>query len=210
MVVLYGSRNFGYESKESEKTWLEFKYPTWDNIINNEFIGYDRLGADNSTIKVKDIRLIPKMLSKCNFSDLQILYSVERYGCEDIQWIFENRDRLVKYNLWQAFETNSIVVRNKLKLGSDDGLIKAYTYTLLLGKLLSIDGFEMYNQRLNGIRDKLTDTVRKELKSWCIGQLQSLEPLYTECKGMEDTEILTSLHSFIRYTVGSHMVGEKY
>ena len=50
MVVLYGSRNFGYESKESEKTWLEFKYPTWDNIINNEFIGYDRLGADNNFI----------------------------------------------------------------------------------------------------------------------------------------------------------------
>lgn len=210
MVILYGSRNFGYEDKESGKAWIEFKYPTWDNIINNELIGYERPGTDGSVIKVKDIRLIPRMLSKCNFSDLQILYSTERYGCEDIQWIFENRDRIVKYNLWQAFATNSVVVRNKLKLGSDDGLIKAYTYTLLLGRLLNIDEFILYNKRLNGLRDKLTDTVRKELKAWCIGQLQVLEPLYKECKGMEDTEILTSLHSFIRYTVGSHMVREGY
>ena len=59
IIMLYGSQNFGYDTELSDKDYLQFILPTWDNIVNNKLISYEtKSNIDNGIIKVKDIRLI--------------------------------------------------------------------------------------------------------------------------------------------------------
>lgn len=60
MKLLYGSQNFGYNLVNSDKDWLEFVYPTWEQIIKGDLISKERQNEDGSITKVKDIRLIAK------------------------------------------------------------------------------------------------------------------------------------------------------
>lgn len=189
MKVLYGSQNFGYDSPTSDKDWVEFVYPTWDNILNNTLVNKELKNTDGSITKVKDIRLIPKMLMKLNFSDLQILYSVERYGCEDLQWLFDNRDRIVKHDLWQAFKTNSGMIKAQLKEDTNKSVIRAYAYTILLTRLINIDEFNLYNERLKNATQKINNVTRNELSGWCKQQLIFMEPMYKKCEKLVDIEI---------------------
>lgn len=198
MKVLYGSQNFGYDGVTSDRDWVEFVYPTWNNVLDNTVINKELKNADGSITKVKDIRLIPKMLMKCNFSDLQVLYSVERYGCEDLQWLFNNRDRIVKYDLWQAFKTNAGLIKSQLQKDTRKSVVRAYAFTILLQRLTSLDEFEMYNGRLKGAVQKLNDVTKNELKQWCIQQLGLLEPMYKNCEGLVDSEIAEELREEIK------------
>lgn len=198
MKVLYGSQNFGYDSPTSDKDWVEFVYPTWDNILSNTLVNKELKNTDGSITKVKDIRLIPKMLMKLNFSDLQILYSVERYGCEDLQWLFDNRDRIIKYDLWQAFKTNSGMIRAQLKENTNKSVIRAYTYTILLTRLMNIDEFELYNNRLKQARQRINEVTKVELVNWCKQQLIFMEPMYKQFEGLIDKEIQQEVREEIK------------
>ena len=134
MKLLYGSQNFGYDTPESDKDWLEFVYPTWEDIVSNNMKNKERKNEDGSVTKVKDIRLIIKMVEKSNFNDLQVLYSQEMYGCEDLKWFIDNRDALVKHNLHQLFYTNKGYILSCLKSGTQKDLVRALAFTNMIVK----------------------------------------------------------------------------
>lgn len=152
MRLLYGSQNFGYDTPNSDKDWLEFVYPTWADIISNNMISKERKNEDGSITKVKDIRLIPKMIEKANFNDLQFLYSQEVEECTELKWFFDNRDRLVRANLKQLFYTNSGYIRTCLSTGTRKDLVRAWCFLILIAKAFSNKEFQLIVDGLRAYR----------------------------------------------------------
>lgn len=153
MKLLYGSQNFGYDTPESDKDWLEFVYPTWEDIVSNNMKNKERKNEDGSVTKVKDIRLIIKMVEKSNFNDLQVLYSQEMYGCEDLKWFIDNRDALVKHNLHQLFYTNKGYILSCLKSGTQKDLVRALAFTNMIIKAFNENEFVMREPKFSKIRE---------------------------------------------------------
>ena len=153
MKLLYGSQNFGYDTPESDKDWLEFVYPTWEDIVSNNMKNKERKNEDGSVTKVKDIRLIIKMVEKSNFNDLQVLYSQEMYGCEDLKWFIDNRDALVKHNLHQLFYTNKGYILSCLKSGTQKDLVRALAFTNMIVKAFNENEFVMREPKFSKIRE---------------------------------------------------------
>lgn len=153
MKLLYGSQNFGYDTPESDKDWLEFVYPTWEDIVSNNMKNKERKNEDGSVTKVKDIRLIIKMIEKSNFNDLQVLYSQEMYGCEDLKWFIDNRDALVKHNLHQLFYTNRGYILSCLKSGTQKDLVRALSFTSMILKAFGSDEFIMREPMFGQMRE---------------------------------------------------------
>ena len=153
MKLLYGSQNFGYDTPESDKDWLEFVYPTWEDIVSNNMKNKERKNEDGSVTKVKDIRLIIKMVEKSNFNDLQVLYSQEMYGCEDLKWFIDNRDALVKHNLPQLFYTNRGYILSCLKSGTQKDLVRALAFTNMIVKAFNENEFVMCEPKFSKIRE---------------------------------------------------------
>lgn len=176
MKLLYGSQNFGYNTPQSDKDWLEFVYPTWNDIISNNVISKEKPNEDGSITKVKDVRLIIKMIEKANFNDLQFLYSQETYECEDLRWFYDNRNLLVRANLRQLFYTNKGYILSCIKSGSRKDLIRAWCFTILIERAfddkyfkLKVDGLGEY--RLNEDKpidiDSIFSTLDKYEKIAC-------------------------------------------
>lgn len=153
MKLLYGSQNFGYDTPESDKDWLEFVYPTWEDIVSNNMKNKERKNEDGSVTKVKDIRLIIKMVEKSNFNDLQVLYSQEMYDCEDLKWFIDNRDVLVRHNLHQLFYTNRGYILSCLKSGTQKDLVRALAFTNMIVKAFNENEFVMREPKFSKIRE---------------------------------------------------------
>lgn len=153
MKLLYGSQNFGYDTPESDKDWLEFVYPTWEDIVSNNMKNKERKNEDGSVTKVKDIRLVIKMIEKSNFNDLQVLYSQEMYGCEDLKWFIDNRDALVKHDLHQLFYTNRGYILSCLKSGTQKDLVRALAFTNMIVKAFNENEFVMREPKFSKIRE---------------------------------------------------------
>lgn len=154
MKILYGSQNFGYEIKESDKDWLSFVYPTWEDIVNNTMKSVEHQNEDGSVTKIKDIRLIIKMIEKCNFNDLQILYAQEYYHCADLSWFIEYRDVLVKHNLRQLYYSNRGYAISCLKKGTQKDLIRSIAFKNMIERAYSEEEFEMRDPSLAELRQK--------------------------------------------------------
>ena len=152
MKLLYGSQNFGYNTPQSDKDWMCFVYPTWNDVVNNNVKSVETVDEDGCATKIKDIRLIMKMIKKCNFSDLQILYSQEMYGCEDLSWFIQNRDRLVKNNMAQLYKTNCGYITSCLKKKTDKGLIRAMSTAQMVCRAFDNEEFVMLNTNLASMR----------------------------------------------------------
>lgn len=143
MRLLYGSQNFGYNTPQSDKDWLEFVYPTWEDIISNNMISKEKKNEDGSVTKVKDIRLIIKMVEKANFNDLQFLYSQETYNCEDLRWFYDNRNLLIRANLRQLFYTNKGYILSCIKSGTRKDLIRAWCFMVLIARAFDVKHFKL-------------------------------------------------------------------
>lgn len=152
MRLLYGSQNFGYDTKDSDKDWLEFVYPTWDDIISNRMISKEYKTMDGTVTKVKDIRLIIKMIEKANFNDLQFLYAQEMSDCEDLRWFYDNKNLLVRANLRQLFYTNKGYILSCLKSGTRKDLIRAWCFMVLIARAFDFKWFRLKVEDLGEYR----------------------------------------------------------
>ena len=154
MKLLYGSQNFGYDTPNSDKDWLEFVYPTWKDIVSNNMVNKEKKNEDGSVTKVKDIRLIIKMIEKANFNDLQILYSQETYECEDLRWFYDNRNLLVRANLRQLFYTNKGYIMSCLKSSTRKDLVRAWCFMILIARAFDVKYFKL---KVDDLRDYRMD-----------------------------------------------------
>ena len=192
MKVLYGSQNFGYAVKGSDKDYMQFVYPTWEDILKNNVISKEVKNGDGSVTKVKDIRLIPKMIEKGNFNDLQFLYSKEVTNDDEFRWLFENRDRLVKANKLSCFRSNKGYIISCLKSGTRKDMVRALCFSELINRVLALGEFNLEVKGLSKYReDESLEISADKIK----GDLDYFE--YIAEKWGKDTEILDELNCFI-------------
>ena len=140
MILLIGSQNFGYNTEQSDKDWMEFIYPTWNDIITNNRISKEHILPDGTHIKSMDIRLIDKIINDGHISSLQFMFSTEHVGCEDLKWFIENRQRLCRASLHRAYDTS-----NDLKKKHDSKtLTRAYVFYNILSQMVSNTELSFY------------------------------------------------------------------
>lgn len=195
MKLLYGSQNFGYDTKDSDKDWLEFVYPCWEEIIKNEITNKELHNDDGSITKVKDIRLIPKMIKKANFNDLQVLFSQETYECEDLKWFIEHRQELIRANMWQLFCSNVGYIKSQLKENTNKSIIRAYCFTRLLEGVLNYpNAFLMRLEYLGKFRMYTDKKFFNELKKYINVAIVELENDYCKYKHMKNDILINEMY----------------
>ena len=138
-LFLYGSQNFGYDTVESDKDWVEIIIPDWDAILNNKMVSESKTNLDNSITKLRDIRFQSKLWINGHFNELQILFSKEMYNSEKLRWFIDNRQRIVKCDLWTLYNTNKRSVEEQLNKLNPKTLTRAYVFQQLLRSLLTND-----------------------------------------------------------------------
>lgn len=75
-ICLQGSQNYAMDTKKSDVDVKCFIVPTLKDMVSNKKpVSKIYTMDDNSIIDVKDIRLLPSLLHKCNPSYLELLYS---------------------------------------------------------------------------------------------------------------------------------------
>lgn len=162
MKLLFGSQNFGYDISTSDKDYLEFVYPTMDDIINNKMTSYEKYNEDGSITKVKDIRLIYQMIHKQNFNDLQFLFSIETHDCEDLQWFFDNRDRLIRYNKLQMLQTNLGFILSENRKGDLKSKLRVMCFSRLIELTMHNNPFTFRYEELGILRENQADDINSD------------------------------------------------
>lgn len=145
MKFLIGSQNFGYDVETSDKDYAQVVFPTTKDLFENNRLSTTVEQPDGSCLKLIDIRDFPKLMHKSNFSDLQMLYSVEAYGehVADFMWFCEYRERILRHNLPQLYSSNAGYIQQQLlhykkSFGAYRHLVRAKS-TLELLKLIASD-----------------------------------------------------------------------
>lgn len=197
MKLLYGSQNFGYNLVNSDKDWLEFVYPTWEQIIKGDLISKERQNEDGSITKVKDIRLIAKMIKKSNFNDLQFLFSIEMEDCCDLNWFFINRDKLIRYNMWQLYVSNTGYIKSQLKENTPKSIVRAYAFAYYISEVLNDKEFKLYNSHFSILRKSINEKNKDKLKDIIINKISKLESKYIPYKGIKDEVIEKEMYKYI-------------
>lgn len=205
MKLLYGSQNFGYNLADSDKDWLEFVYPTWEQIIKGDMISKERHNEDGSITKVKDIRLIAKMIKKANFNDLQFLFAAETEDCYSLRWFFANRDKLIRYDMWQLYTSNAGYVKSQLKENTPKSIVRAYAFTFYLITLLNSCEFELYNSYFSVLRRNTNEKNKDGLKELVNRQITELENEYSKYKGVKDEAIEKEMYKEIEHLLRSNL-----
>lgn len=145
MELLIGSQNFGYSTPESDKDWMQFVYPTWSDILNNNMTSKENILSDNTHVKIYDIRLINKIIWDAHISSLQFMFSTEYHDCDDLKWFIENRDRLCRVSISRAFKCNtSNMIRDLNKKHDAKTLTRAFVFKNILNQFVSDSSISFY------------------------------------------------------------------
>lgn len=194
MRILYGSQNFGYNNEQSDKDYIEFVYPSWEDILFNRKISKQEK-IETGIIKIYDIREISSILRKQNCSNLQFMYSSKYINCEDIEWFIQHRDRLIKSNKYNLFKHNKGIILNNLQLESPKGLTRAYVYLQVLKRIAQDECIESLKcsdgLEYRELSENIFGTHMFELEQEAIiKELLALENYFNQYKDRIDTDIL--------------------
>ena len=105
MKLLYGSQDFGYDTPQSDKDWLEFVYPTWKDVLANNMISKECKNEDGSlmmngpnemTQNYSEKSLVPLTYIKSKVGFFLLLKS---YHFGDTRFSSDNSDMLVELQL---------------------------------------------------------------------------------------------------------------
>lgn len=206
MKLLFGSQNFGYNTSQSDRDWLEFIYPTLDDILANKMTCKEIKNTDGSLTKIRDIRLIIDMVNKCNFTDLQFMYSQEMYDCEDLAWFIENRERLVRSNIEQMFKSNAGCVKTSLKMGSQKDFIRAFAFTGMIERVLYSD--EEFMMRVPELSQLRCDSSLMTRKDYLLDKLDEFEKYINLNDFKKDEEIIYLAKEEVKRLLKVHL--QKY
>lgn len=206
MKLLYGSQNFGYANDESDHDWLEFVYPTWKDVVNGGIISKEIKNDDGSFTKVKDIRLIPKMIKKANFNDLQFLFSVNKINCNDLNWFFENKDRLIRYDMWQLYKSNSGYINAQMNSNTLKGYIRAYAFTFYLIQVLNKREFVMCQPFFANLRQQINEQDKPGIRSQIINSLKYAESEFEKYKGKVDFKLENEMYLVIESLLRKNII----
>lgn len=194
MKLLYGSQNFGYNKPESDKDWIEFIYPSWTDIISGKMVSREDIQSGIHT-KVYDIRRIRGIIIDSHFSQLQFLYSIEKYSCEDLNWFISNRDRICKSHKFNCYIHNANNMLRDLRINPNPkNLTRAYVFKTLLERVLDENSeFEVYVPDSLAFRmesESMSEQERLSLSDRLRQDLIKLESRYEPYRNVVDTELL--------------------
>lgn len=198
MRILYGSQNFGYDTPVSDKDWVEILIPDWDDILNLRALSNEIIEADNSHLKQRDIRVQLKLFKNGHFNSYQLLYSKVYIGCDDFKWFLDNRERIVRHNIYQSYLSNSRNILGMLS-GTDyesKPITRAYVMCTLLKRLLSSEEFRVYCDGAREYRDWLNNIdkdKRKEEAEKLVNEIKGLECEFERFKDVVDTSLIKDM-----------------
>lgn len=213
MRILFGSQNYGYDVEKSDKDWLEIVYPSWDDIYSNKKISSERKSG-GAVIKTKDIRCLREMVYSPNLSMSQFLFPQYTEDCDDLQWVFDNANRLIRVNLHRLYSSTKGIVECELdreKLTAK-GLTRNEAYIRILAKILNnteIDSFVDTSLRDFRVQLQTVESCDSILRKVALQQrtrLRELEKWYLAFRGKVDTNTLNDLQSEIIRLLRERMV----
>ena len=167
MKVLYGSQNFGFDTKDSDFDYMEIVLPSWKDILIGGMESKTIINSHGLTKRL-DMRKYVKCLMKGGFSDLQTLYAKQYDDAENLKWFIDNRDRIVHMDLMTLYDTNRGCMSSMLKrkeFRSKD-LTHLYVFNQLLHKVIEDKEFDVYNPEFLDYRTHVSnwkpDKIKKE------------------------------------------------
>ena len=201
MKLLIGSQKFGYNLPDSDKDWMEFRYPSWSDIIAGKMERTEQILGDNTHIKVYDIRNISKIISDGHISSLQFMFSTEYRDCNDLKWFIDNRVRLCRTNMYRVFKSNSNNMIRDLNNKLDaKTLTRAYVFYRILTQLIDKanedvsfyipDSYD-YRLKMMGLSDEEWKIERDRLITF----YKYLETAYIPYKDAFDNRIFNKANS---------------
>ena len=206
--LLYGSQNFGYNNEKSDKDYLIFTFPSWNDILKNKCTSKEEKNIDNSIYKIKDIRNIYKMIEKSNINDLQFLFSKEKYNADCLNWIFENKEKLIRCNLAECYRTNKGYFFSQIKENTPKSFTRAYAVICILKSMINNQETKFYNKFLKDLRKIYEKNwnnkeFRNKQQIFLENEIKKLE-IYFKDKN-KDEIILKELENFIITLIKKHL-----
>lgn len=117
-IFLQGSQNYGLDYEGSDIDTKLIVVPTFEQIaFNKQPISTTHIRANDEHIDFKDIRLYMQTFRKQNVNFLEILFTDFKYVNEEYApyWyvLVENREKIARYNLFQAVKSMKGVAMEK-------------------------------------------------------------------------------------------------
>ncbi|MEK4025392.1 hypothetical protein [Sporosarcina sp. FSL W7-1283] len=123
MKFLFGSQNFGLDTAESDKDYVEFVYPSVRELCKPIPSAKEYKQEDGSIIKQIDIRSIPALFYKSNLDTLQLLYSKEVIDGGIVQGFFRtHKEQLSRINIPRLYQSVMGSAKNRFKKGTSKDL----------------------------------------------------------------------------------------
>lgn len=97
--ALVGSHNYNLNTKDSDKDYKEFFYPSFDDLYSGEKYSKSVTG-EMEDVEYHDIRKLPDMLWKSNVNFLEVLFSIEVKQYDLLYKELHNkREKIARMNL---------------------------------------------------------------------------------------------------------------
>lgn len=206
MKFLIGSQNYGYNTGDSDKDWIEFIYPTWLDIAENKCISIEK--KDNKTgelTKIRDIRHIVSMIFNSNWDDLQILFSVETYGSEEFSWFIENRQRLIRCNPWRMSKSNVGCIATMMEENTAKSIVRAYALTRCVEQVAYDEEVVLLRPELAAIRQNFTPEIREAMVYEIHEKLRAARLVIEQSKNNQDKEIIAMAKTAVANLLSIHV-----
>lgn len=118
MKFLIGSQNFGLDTPESDKDYLEVVYPSLNDLCKQIPSPKECKNEDGSITKVVDVRTLPSLFYKSNLDTLQLLYAKEVYNGGKLEEYFRlHEDKLSTINVPRLYTSIMGTAYNRFKTG---------------------------------------------------------------------------------------------
>lgn len=123
MKFLIGSQNFGLDTPESDKDYVEFVYPSISDLCKPIPSVKESKQENGSIIKQIDIRSIPSLFYKSNLDTLQLLYSKEVIDGGEIESLFKTyENEMSTINIPRFYKSIMGSAFNRFKKGTSKDL----------------------------------------------------------------------------------------
>lgn len=103
LKALVGSHNYNLNTPSSDRDYKYFVYPTMDDLYDGKQY-HKQVVTETEDYTIHDIRKLPMMIWKANVNFIEIMYSKDLTGLNDIDdYLFENAERFSLMNLHQLY-----------------------------------------------------------------------------------------------------------